>query len=147
MRGVAMVPVGIDTDVVNEGAVLERCFHLPQRDILSSLQLHQVLLTVYTPTHTRARAHAATDSPSSPPPPPPPPRSLPSPPVSDWECCICDAVVVSEDGTEGDTGTLIEKEQSHSLTPSNVIRQAGRMGLLRLTDTSHCANVSRIAHT
>src|SRR4029434_2604041 len=60
MRGVAMVPVGIDTDVVNEGAVLERCFHLPQRDILSSLQLHQVLLTVYTHTHTHARTHART---------------------------------------------------------------------------------------
>src|SRR4029434_8815497 len=56
---------------------------------------------------------------------------LPSPLVSDWECCICDAVVVSEDGTEGDTGTLIEKEQSHSLTPSNVIRQTAQRGPLR----------------
>lgn len=45
------LPVCIGTDVVNEGAVLQDSFHLPQRHVFASLQLHQVLFAVFTREH------------------------------------------------------------------------------------------------
>jgi hypothetical protein len=41
------LPVGVGTNVVDEGAVLQNRLHLAQGHVLSCLQLHQVLLTVY----------------------------------------------------------------------------------------------------
>lgn len=41
------VPAGIDADVINEGAVFQGTFYLPQRHIFTCLQLYQVLLTIW----------------------------------------------------------------------------------------------------
>lgn len=43
-----IVPVGVSTDVVDEWAVFEHSLHFAQRHIFTSLQLHQVLLSIYT---------------------------------------------------------------------------------------------------
>lgn len=40
-------PVGINTNVVNQRTVFQRGLHLSQGDVLSCLQLHQVLLTIW----------------------------------------------------------------------------------------------------
>lgn len=40
-------PVGISTYVVYQGRVLQHSLHLAQRNILPSLKLHQVLLSIY----------------------------------------------------------------------------------------------------
>jgi len=41
-----ILPVGVGTDVVYEGAVFQNSLHFSQRDVLACLQFHQVLLTV-----------------------------------------------------------------------------------------------------
>lgn len=41
------LPVGIGTDIIYERTVLENSLHFSKRDVLASLQFHQVLLAVY----------------------------------------------------------------------------------------------------
>lgn len=40
-------PVGVGTDVVEQRAVLQHGLHLPQGDVLTRLQLHQVFFTIW----------------------------------------------------------------------------------------------------
>lgn len=47
-------PVGVGTDVVDQRAVLQHGLHFSQRDVLSCLQLHQVLLTICKHSETAA---------------------------------------------------------------------------------------------